>query len=115
MHEFKVGDWVYGDDWCHGQIVEIYEGTAYVEYATDRGGGICVFELSELRPAEPPEERVSDDRLTKIIRNAVRAYIFEHKYDFDDDTEIFTDLLNQFEMTESEFNSIMGCTFEQYR
>lgn len=56
MDEFKVGDWVYADDWCYGQISEIENGTAYVEYDTDRGGGTCGFELEELRKAEPPKK-----------------------------------------------------------
>ncbi len=118
--EYKVGDWVCCDDGFYGQIVEVFDDVdephAYVEFSTGGGGGCLPFAFDELEPAEPPKEKVSDDRLTEIIRNAVRAYVFElDQHDYDDDAEIFAVLLNQFEMTESEFNSIMGCTFEQYR
>ena len=54
MSNFKVGDWVYASDWCHGQIVYIYDDYAEVEYETVGGGGSCAFRLNELQKADPP-------------------------------------------------------------
>lgn len=56
MFEFEVGDWVYGCDWCYGQIVEIDGPVYYVEFEESNGGGRLGFELEELRPAKSPED-----------------------------------------------------------
>lgn len=45
---FKIGDYVYADDWCYGQIVEIANGLAYVEFDTGTGGGTLPFDFNEL-------------------------------------------------------------------
>jgi hypothetical protein len=55
MFEFKVGDWVYGCDWCYGRIAEIDGPVYYVEFEELNGGGCLGFELEELRPAKSPE------------------------------------------------------------
>ena len=64
MSDFKVGDWVYGSDWCYGQIMDIDEnGIVIVEYEADRGGGSFGFDISELTAAEPPKEYPGIKRL----------------------------------------------------
>lgn len=56
MHTFKIGDWVYGGDWCYGQIadVDMKHNYAIVEYDTGSGGGSMMFDYEELTPAEAP-------------------------------------------------------------
>lgn len=49
MENFKIGDHVsVKDDFINGKIVDIREGTAYVEFRTAGGGGCLPFELAEL-------------------------------------------------------------------
>ena len=56
MHIFKVGDWVYGGDWCYGQIMDIDEKKeeAVVEFDTGSGGGSMFFNLEDLQAAKAP-------------------------------------------------------------
>lgn len=54
---FRVGEWVYADDWCYGRIVSIDGDEAFVEFETDRGGGSFAFKLCELRHAPKPRKR----------------------------------------------------------
>lgn len=56
MDKFKVGDWVYGSDWCYGQITNIDEVTQlyYVEYDTGFGGGTATFLAEDLKYARHP-------------------------------------------------------------
>lgn len=66
MSDFKVGDWVYGGDWCYGQIIGFEDGEDYiaiVEYEASRGGGTFGFYISELTAAEPPKEYPDIKRL----------------------------------------------------
>lgn len=51
MSNFKVGDYVYASDWCFGEIVELCEDHAYVEFETDFGGGTMPFAYDELKLA----------------------------------------------------------------
>lgn len=60
MSKFKVGDWVYGSDWCYGQITLINGNYCHVEFNTDGGGGCFVFSTKELTHAEPPKVYSSD-------------------------------------------------------
>ena len=55
MNNFKIGDWVYGDDWCYGQIMDIDNRGALVEYETAGGGGSVWFNFDELEKV--PEHR----------------------------------------------------------
>ena len=49
MSQFRVGDWVYGSDWCFGQIVHINEdNTADVEFESCGGGGTACFAFDDL-------------------------------------------------------------------
>ena len=49
METFKIGEHVsVKDDFIDGEIVDINEDVAYVEFRTDRGGGCLPFKLSEL-------------------------------------------------------------------
>ena len=50
--DFQVGDWVYAEDWCYGQIIEIDGNFARVEFDTGSGGGNCWFDLSDVVLAE---------------------------------------------------------------
>ena len=59
MNKFRVGDWVYAEDWCFGQIVYIGDNFAYVEFHTGTGGGCMPFELDELKLAKPPNKIVT--------------------------------------------------------
>ena len=57
MEKFSIGDWVYVSDWCYGQIVNIDDGIASVEYDTGTGGGLCSFMIEDLTKAEPPKSK----------------------------------------------------------
>ena len=50
--DFQVGDWVYAEDWCYGQIVDIDGDFISVEFDTGSGGGTCTFELGDVVLAE---------------------------------------------------------------
>ena len=103
MSEFKIGDWVYAHDWCYGQIVELTDTEARLEFSTETGGGSFTFELSDLKraPAPEPERTIlvrdrllitagaraasmydkdfitlpGEDKLVEFIVDAVRTYI----------------------------------------
>lgn len=50
METFKVGDRVYSEeDFIYGEIVEIENDFACVEFRTARGGGCLPYKLSELK------------------------------------------------------------------
>ena len=55
MQKFEIGDWVYAGDWCYGQIAELKDDYAYVEFDTGSGGGCLPFELGELQRAPEPD------------------------------------------------------------
>ena len=74
MYEFKIGDWVYVGNWCYGQIVELKDDYARVEFDTGSGGGNVLFPLTDLQPAEPPEE-------TKLIVMPKYAVTIIFSYD----------------------------------
>jgi hypothetical protein len=67
MHEFKVGDYVYVDDWCYGQIVDISEEGARVEFDTPGGGGSYMFDFDELEPADPPLVYTHNEELNEVV------------------------------------------------
>lgn len=50
--DFKIGDWVYAEDWCYGQIIDIDGNFASVEFDTGSGGGTCLFDICDLVHAE---------------------------------------------------------------
>lgn len=54
--ELKVGDKVYAEDWCYGEIVRIDGDFADVEFEHGNGGGCLPFKLSDLRREE--DERI---------------------------------------------------------
>lgn len=66
-HIFKIGDYVYGSDWCYGQIVDLLDDGAIVEYETERGGGNISFEFWELTPADPPLVYTHNEELNEIV------------------------------------------------
>ena len=76
MSKFNIGDWVYGGDWCYGQIVdiEVDSESADVEYTTERGGGCMVFHISDLQHAEPPKEYCSDLEKNEILRDIMDTF-----------------------------------------
>lgn len=48
MQIFTVGDYVYASDWCFGEIVELTDDGAYVEFETEFGGGTTFFGFDEM-------------------------------------------------------------------
>lgn len=48
---YEIGDYVYACDWCYGQIVDMDEYGALVEFDTGTGGGSLWFSYSELQKA----------------------------------------------------------------
>lgn len=60
MHNFNIGDYVYGGDWCYGQIIEMESDGAHVEFNTERGGGTVFFEWGELVPADDTSNSYDD-------------------------------------------------------
>ena len=54
MNDINIGDWVYGEDWCYGQVIDINDEGALVEYETP-GGGSMRFYFNELEKARAPE------------------------------------------------------------
>ena len=80
MRNFKIGDWVYASDWCYGQIENIEDGIALVEYFTPGGGGCCSFLIDDLQKAEPPKKNYE---LTINIVDTIRE-LEESKYHIND-------------------------------
>lgn len=58
MNEFSIGDYVYASDWCYGQIVDITDTEAMVEFETAGGGGCFSFDFDELVLADPPKRLI---------------------------------------------------------
>lgn len=54
--EFQIGDWVIARDYFYGQVVEIDEDEALVEFETEYGGGRMPFYITELKHTAPREE-----------------------------------------------------------
>lgn len=74
------------------------------------------FDPNELHIYEVNIGTVSNSRLKEILQHAIRAYVFElDQQGYDTDEEISSVLLNEFGMTEEEFQEIMGLTFKQRR
>lgn len=51
MHDFEIGDKVYGHDWLFGEITQLFEDGAYVEFDTGHGGGTIFVPYEHLRRA----------------------------------------------------------------
>lgn len=47
--DFQIGDKVYADDWCYGEIVRLEDDIAWVEFETAGGGGTAKFNIANLR------------------------------------------------------------------
>lgn len=58
---FKIGDYVYAEDWCYGRIVYITDKYAEVDFDTARGGGCLTFALEDLKIAKPPKGENNED------------------------------------------------------
>lgn len=85
--DFKVGDWVYGSDWCYGQIVDIHKEYVAVEYSTERSGGLCHFEYSELQKADPPDKREFVEYVCVMLYSntnfdELEEHLFRNGYDY---------------------------------
>ena len=72
MTDFKIGDWFYAHDWCYGQITDIDDEVACVEFETAGGGGSYTFELSDLSKAPEPKTTI-DIRDNLLVTAGVRA------------------------------------------
>lgn len=71
---FYVGDWVYAGNWCYGQIVEVNDTYAAVEFDTGNGGGTLHFDFEDLEKAHSPR---GVDRVTKPEYAVVVTYSFD--------------------------------------
>lgn len=49
MKDFEIGDKVYGHDWLFGEITQLFEDGASVEFDTPRGGGTIFVPYEHLR------------------------------------------------------------------
>lgn len=78
MSEFKIGDWVYAHDWCYGQITDLIDTEAIVEFETAGGGGSYSFELTDLRKAPVPKSALFD-RDNLLVTAASRAAYMDMK------------------------------------
>lgn len=74
MDEFGIGDYVYASDWCYGQIVDIDNKGARVEYETPGGGGSFWFHFNELTKATEPTPKMSDGIYMELfaVKDGVR-------------------------------------------
>ncbi len=84
METFKIGDHVcVKEDFIDGQIVDIKEDIAYVEFRTSGGGGCLPFELSEL---EHEKVEIGEHPVWKVLNKEkyVEEFIpkVEAMYDF---------------------------------
>lgn len=65
METFKIGDHVYvKEDFIDGEIVDIKEDVAYIEFRTPGGGGCLPFRLSEL---EHEKMEMSEHSVWKVL------------------------------------------------
>lgn len=59
---------------------------------------------------------IQSARLKEILKQAIIAYVFElDQQEYYTDEELYRVLLNEFGMTDKEFQEIMGKTFNQWR
>jgi len=84
METFKIGDRVSVKDYfIDGEIVDIKENLAYVEFRTAGGGGCLPFEISEL---EHENDEMSEHPVWKVLdkEKYVEEFIpkIEKMYDF---------------------------------
>ena len=84
METFKIGDRVsVKDDFIDGEIVDIKENLAYVEFITAGGGGCLPFEISEL---EHENDQMSEHPVWSILNKEKYVEEFysqaESMYDF---------------------------------
>ena len=84
METFKIGDHVYvKEDFIDGEIVDIKEGVAYIEFRTPGGGGCLPFELSEL---EHEKVEMNEHPVWKVLNKEKYVDEFipqaEKMYDF---------------------------------
>ena len=89
MDNFKIGDWVYGDDWCYGQIMDIDNKGALVEFETPGGGGSMWFNFDELEKApEPRDEPVVQSSDSDLLNITIHV----NEIDVYDPDEIISDV-----------------------
>lgn len=70
----------------------------------------------DVKRCDKCEYKDDTTRLKDILRNAIDAYVFElDQHDYESDDEIYSVLLNQFCMNDSDYINIMGCSFKQHR
>ena len=55
--KLMIGDYVYASDWCFGEIVDMDDDGAWVEFETGRGGGTSYFNFDEIEFAPCPLNR----------------------------------------------------------
>lgn len=78
MSNFEIGDWVYAHDWCYGQVTDLTNVEATVEFETTGGGGSYTFEITDLRKAPAPKSALFN-RDSLIVTAAARAAYMDAK------------------------------------
>lgn len=92
MDNFQIGDWVYADDWCYGQIVDIEDSIAVVEFETWCGGGSIPFSISDLEKAPNPSEgRAASSK--QQIYDELCSVITRYEESCDDESELMYEML----------------------
>lgn len=80
MDNFKIGDCVsVKDDFIEGEIVNIKEDVAYVEFRTAGGGGCLPFDLSELEHKESEINR-NEDFIQNYVIFDKKTYVWQMVY-----------------------------------
>lgn len=74
MGKFKVGDHVYGDDWCYGEVLEIYEDGALVGFETGSGGGSMFFDWEYLTLDTDYLPYSHDPELNRIVTELMQDW-----------------------------------------
>ena len=56
---FKLGDYVYAEDWIYGKIIYLDDKYAEISFQTKKGNGYKTFFLTDLKHAEPPKREIN--------------------------------------------------------
>jgi DNA-binding protein Fis len=60
--------------------------------------------------------KLANERLREVLKHAITAYTFElDSQDYLTEAELYSVVLNEFQITNEEFEEIMGMTFKQWR
>jgi hypothetical protein len=88
-NNLRIGDWVTDGDWLYGQIIDIVNFDALIEFNTSSGGGSVWTSLDELRPDKSPCE---------YRRAILLKPLPQYHFDRDDWTRVFYEVFTCEEM-----------------